>query len=144
MNLSITFTFRESDCDLRRTSDKNFNPQRFPENLDSPGFLQCQKILAQLSKLSQTKYFTSYYRKERNNHADAKRAVESRKGAIYSDDFDHPYGCELRLSQSTTTTTCACFEIAANVFCRFFCHFLSQPKDRLRYAMSSKCHDLRL
>ena len=26
----------------------------------------------------------------------------------------------------------------------FFCHFLSQPKDRLRYAMSSKCHDLRL
>ena len=76
------------------------NPQRFPENLeelDSPGFLEdFRSLLSWANWVRQN--ISQVIIERRNNHADAKRAVESRKGAIYSDDFDHPYGCELRLS----------------------------------------------
>ena len=104
MNLSITFTFRESDCDSRRTSDKNFKHTKIPWKswkLDSPGFLHImledfRSLLCWANWVRQN--ISQVITERRNNHADAKRAVESRKGAIYSDDFDHPYGCELRLS----------------------------------------------
>ena len=103
MNLSITFTFRESDCDLRRTSDKNFKPTKIPWKSGRTGFIWVSTMLEDFrSLLSWANWvrqnISQVITERRNNHADAKRAVESRKGAIYSDDFDHPYGCELRLS----------------------------------------------
>ena len=148
MNLSITFTFRESDCDSRRTSDKNFKHTKFPgnlEELDSSGFLRCQKTLdpCSVEQIESDKIFHKLLQK-------GEITMLMRKGRS-------------KVEKVQYTVTASTIPMAVNfglvrvlrlllvhvsrsrqTFLPIFCHFLSQPKDRLRYAMSSKCHDLRL